>query len=173
MLIKQEDAEKPHDHHTCVQNALKQADAVTLRNGVRLTELRRRVLEIVWRSHAAMKAYDILNQLDVYIGSAKPPTVYRALQFLQENGLVHRLDSLNAYIGCAHPSERHSGKFFICTLCGRVREFSLDALQALVHEAASKANFQVHRQSLEVLGCCTSCAPVQDTLGQGSQGIES
>jgi len=146
-----------HNHNACVENALRQADVVTTRNGSRLTDLRRRVLEILWRDHAAMKAYDILSLLEETSGSAKPPTVYRALQFLLENGLAHRLDTLNAYVGCSHPSTRHIGQFFICTQCDRVSEFALEPLNALVKQAASTVEFHVHRQSLEVLGCCAAC----------------
>ena len=73
------------------------------RRGARLTRLRRRVLELVWQGHAAVKAYDLLAELDRKDATAKPPTVYRALDFLMAHGLVHRLESLNSYVGCPQP----------------------------------------------------------------------
>lgn len=83
---------QPHDHSQCVSTALAEADALCARQGVRLTELRRRVLELVWQSHKPLGAYDILAVLSETDGRrAAPPTVYRALDFLQENGLVHRI----------------------------------------------------------------------------------
>ena len=88
--------------------------------GVRLTPLRRRVLELVWGSHRAVKAYDLLAALGDAVGAAKPPTVYRALEFLMAQGLVHRIDSLNAFVGCPQPDHRHSAQFLICGGCGDV-----------------------------------------------------
>ena len=94
----------PHDHSHCVSDALRAADALCARSGARLTALRRRVLELVWQSHRPLGAYDILGVLSSEDGRrAAPPTVYRALDFLLEHGLIHRLASLNAYkIGRAH-----------------------------------------------------------------------
>jgi Fur family zinc uptake transcriptional regulator len=86
--------------------------------GLRLTALRRRVLELVWQSHKPLGAYDILAVLSEQDGRrAAPPTVYRALDFLLENGLVHRISSLNAFIGCNHPEHAHQGQFLICREC--------------------------------------------------------
>src|SRR3546814_13619005 len=97
----------PHDHDHCVSHALAEADSLCARQGVRLTALRKRVLELVWQSHKPLGAYDILAQLTEQDGRrAAPPTVYRALDFLLENGLVHRIASLNAFIGCNHPEHR-------------------------------------------------------------------
>ena len=91
---------RPHDHAHCVAGALAEADALCARLGVRLTELRRRVLELVWQSHKPLGAYDILAVLSEQDGRrAAPPTVYRALDFLLENSLVHRIASLNAFTG--------------------------------------------------------------------------
>ena len=100
----------PHDHSQCVDSALADADALCARQGVRLTALRRRVLELVWQSHKPLGAYDILGTLSEEDGRrAAPPTVYRALDFLMENGLIHRIASLNAFIGCVRPEHSHQG----------------------------------------------------------------
>ena len=94
----------PHDHSRCVAEALAEAEALCAKQGTRLTTLRKRVLELVWASHKPLGAYDILGVLSEEDGRrAAPPTVYRALDFLLENGLVHRIASLNAFIGCVHP----------------------------------------------------------------------
>jgi zinc transport system ATP-binding protein len=101
-----------------VHSALAEADALCTRQGLRLTALRRRVLELVWQSHKPLGAYDILAVLSEQDGRrAAPPTVYRALDFLLENGLVHRIASLNAFIGCSHPEHAHQGQFLICREC--------------------------------------------------------
>lgn len=146
-----------HDHRDCIESALSQADLVCSRAGARLTELRRKVLEYVWQGHQAVKAYDILAQLGDDRGAAKPPTVYRALQFLQQVGLVHRLESMNAYVGCSGPEDRHAGQFFICTECGLVREFHAPDIGVAVEAHAARTGFAIQRQTLEVLGQCRAC----------------
>ena len=108
-------AARPHDHSRCVSHALAEAEAICARQGLRLTALRKRVLELVWASHKPLGAYDILGVLSDEDGRrAAPPTVYRALDFLLENGLVHRIASLNAFVGCScllytSPSPRDRG----------------------------------------------------------------
>jgi len=92
---------RPHDHSRCVSHALAEAETICARQGLRLTALRKRVLELVWASHKPLGAYDILGVLSDEDGRrAAPPTVYRALDFLLENGLVHRIASLNAITDC-------------------------------------------------------------------------
>jgi len=146
-----------HDHTHCVEQALVSADALCAEGGARLTELRRRVLREVWRGHDAVKAYDILERLGERRRSAKPPTVYRALQFLQEQGLVHRLESLNAFVGCAAPRRHHQGQFLICHDCGEVREIHAAAVASAVRRAARQAGFEPEHQMVEVLGTCKRC----------------
>src|SRR3990172_11321269 len=102
-----------HQHQHCLNAALLAAEKTCFARGVRLTNLRRRVLELVWRSHEPVKAYDILDKLrDEHAGSA-PPTVYRALDFLQAEGMVHKIESLHAYICCGQPDNKHIKHFFI------------------------------------------------------------
>ncbi|NAT18288.1 Fur family transcriptional regulator, partial [Pseudomonas syringae pv. actinidifoliorum] len=99
-------ASRPHDHSHCVHSALAEAETLCTQQGLRLTTLRRRVLELVWQSHKPLGAYDILAVLSEEDGRrAAPPTVYRALDFSSwKNGLVHRIASLNAFTGCNHPT---------------------------------------------------------------------
>src|SRR5581483_8522848 len=96
-----------HDHALCIDDALAAAERQCAARGARLTEQRRRVLELIWKSHAPVGAYTLLDRLREGGVRAQPPTVYRALEFLVENGLIHRIESLNAYVGCADPDQRH------------------------------------------------------------------
>jgi Fur family zinc uptake transcriptional regulator len=151
------DAASDHDHARCIDDALSRAADLCARRGTRLTELRRRVLELVWQRHAAVKAYDLLGELGARGGSTKPPTVYRALEFLIAHGLVHRLESLNAYVGCPAPDASHAGQFLICDACGNVSEFEAPAIGAAIAAQAHRAHFAVAGQTVEVRGTCRQC----------------
>lgn len=146
-----------HNHARCVRDALDTAEAVCARRGARLTALRRRVLELIWSSHKAIKAYEILDQLSPDIGSARPPTVYRALEFLMAHGLVHRVDSLNAFVGCSHAAQRHDAQFFICDSCGTVSEIDDATIGQAVSRGAKRLGFEVERRMIELHGRCGSC----------------
>lgn len=151
-------ASRPHDHSHCVHNALTEADAICERAGLRLTALRRRVLELVWQSHKPLGAYDILGVLTEQDGRrAAPPTVYRALDFLLENGLVHRIASLNAFVGCNHPAHAHQGQFLICRTCNAAIELSTDSISEAIVAGAETVGFTVESQTVEVVGVCSGC----------------
>lgn len=148
-----------HDHEHCVTDALTAANRICKERGLRLTPRRRRVLELVWRSHRPIGAYDLLEQLGADGKRAAPPTVYRALEFLIDAGLVHRLDSLNAFIGCADPSHAHTGQFLICTQCRSVAELNDDSVESLVHARARDLGFEPESLVLELQGVCAGCRP--------------
>ena len=149
---------RQHDHSQCVDNALADADALCARQGVRLTALRRRVLELVWQSHKPLGAYDILGTLSEEDGRrAAPPTVYRALDFLLENGLIHRIASLNSFIGCNRPEHSHQGQFLICRACRTAIELSQPSISDAIVAAAKAVGFQVEQQTVEVVGLCSRC----------------
>lgn len=150
--------ETAHDHARCVADAMTRAEAICEARGLRLTPLRRHVLQLVWAGHKPVGAYDVLDALTEAGRKAAPPTVYRALDFLMEAGLVHRLDSLNAYIGCPDPEHAHSGQFLICRACHRVIELDASAINARIREAAAGAGFRAEQQMLEVRGLCAACA---------------
>ncbi|KPX39414.1 Zinc uptake regulation protein [Pseudomonas syringae pv. helianthi] len=151
-------ASRPHDHSHCVHSALAEADALCAKQGLRLTTLRRRVLELVWQSHKPLGAYDILAVLSDEDGRrAAPPTVYRALDFLLENGLVHRIASLNAFTGCNHPTHTHQGQFLICRLCHAAIELQHPAISNAVVDAAAGVGFAVEGQTVEIVGVCAGC----------------
>jgi Fur family zinc uptake transcriptional regulator len=153
-------ARADHDHGSCVAAALDGATRLCQRRGARLTELRRRILEQVWRSHAPRGAYAILATLQRQGRRAAPPTVYRALEFLLEHGLIHRIESLNAFVGCATPDQPHAGHFLICSACGASAEVDDRRIGAAVRESVADAGFKLERQTIELTGLCPSC---QDT----------
>lgn len=139
------------------RRALARADALCQERGVRLTELRRRVLEILWNSPVPLGAYAILDVLRDDGRPGAPPTVYRALDFLLEQGLIHRLASLNVFIGCRQPDSCHGGQFLICQDCGQVDELSNPAVEELLGATAAARDFEVLTQRVEVLGRCPDC----------------
>ncbi len=144
-------------HHTPREHALGQAEALCQRHGARLTPLRRRVLELISSSDAAIKAYELMERLSTGGRMVKPPTVYRALDFLLEQGLIHRVDSLNAYVGCTHPQEPHDVRLLICTQCGQVTELADPMLDSSLALALSRSGFKPSRAHLEIHGLCARC----------------
>lgn len=147
-----------HDHAACTERALALAELVCARRGTRLTAIRRRVLELVWDSHAPVLAYDLLEQLRAEGRRAAPPTVYRALQFLSGNGLIHRIESLNAFVGCGDPREVHHGQFLICRRCRQVTELADDEVENVLRRKARTVGFRIDHPTVEALGECPHCA---------------
>ena len=147
-----------HAHGRCVGRALDRAEALCRQRGARLTRMRRRVLELIWDSHKAVKAYDLLDRLSESEKSVRPPTVYRSLEFLMAHGLVHRVDSLNAFVGCSGSDEWHDAQFLICRECGEVSEMEGAAIGQAVARQAAVAGFTVRRQMVVLHGECPSCA---------------
>ncbi len=140
-----------------LSQALARAEALCSERGVRLTAQRRRVLELVCRAGRPVGAYEILDQVRGG-GRAAPPTVYRALDFLLEQGLVHKLETLHAYIGCTHPEHPHSSQFLICADCGGVMELDDESIAGSLRTVAADTGFQPRRPIVEVIGTCASCA---------------
>ncbi len=127
------------------------------RDQLRLTPTRRRVLELVLEADGPVKAYDLLDQLKSEQPNAAPPTVYRALEFLLEHRFIHRLETLNAFVSCFHPEEKHQGQFLICEHCGAVIEVAEAGLAERLERIAKDADFLPERQVLEVYGTCADC----------------
>jgi Fur family zinc uptake transcriptional regulator len=148
---------RPHDHEDCVAAALVAAERVCRAKGLRFTGSRRQVLELVWTSHKPVGAYEILDRLNAQGKRAAPPTVYRALEFLIEADLVHRLDSLNAFVGCPDPGNSHIGQFLICRQCRSVAELDDDDINTLVGQKAADLGFTAVRQMVEIQGLCQDC----------------
>jgi Fur family zinc uptake transcriptional regulator len=146
-----------HDHHSCVRDALKTAEQYCQDQGLRLTKLRHRVLELIWANHQPVGAYELLKQLTDEGRKAAPPTVYRALDFLMENGLVHRINSRNAYVGCSHPGPEHTAPFLICEECGQAAELSDTEIAAVINKDTKNLGFTVEHWTLEITGTCDQC----------------
>lgn len=138
-------------------DALHRAEAHCANTGAKLTPIRRRVLELIWQSHRPAGAYDLLAQMGGEGQKVAPPTVYRALDFLVEQGLVHRVESLNAFIGCSEPGHAVQQDIFICKTCGTAIEINDPELSARIQADAKAMDFLVERQTIEVVGLCRDC----------------
>lgn len=149
---------RSHNHNKCIKEALESARILCRQRRVHLTPLRERVLELVWQSHCPVGAYEVLAELTQGESKpAQPPTVYRALDFLREQGLVHRLSSINAYIGCSHPDTPHSSCFLICTQCRTTVEIEHPAIDQTLKTCADDHGFAISDTSIELAGLCTNC----------------
>lgn len=144
-------------HKKCISMAITEGEKICLSSGLRFTDIRRQVLSIIWESHMPTKAYDILDKLSLTATSAKPPTVYRALDFLLENGLIHRINSLNAFVGCGHPTEHEQCYFLICTECAEVTECCTQSLTRAIEKTGKENQFSSLTTSLEIQGVCAAC----------------
>ncbi len=143
--------------NTDCRQILRVAEQLCEGRGARLTSQRRQVLEILCASNKPLGAYDILELLKDGVPSAKPPTVYRALEFLLEQGLVHRIESLNAYVGCVHLDHPHSSQFLICRDCGEVRELESRSVERTLGSAVKECGFKADSRVIEVTGRCLRC----------------
>ncbi|OED41498.1 Fur family transcriptional regulator [Endozoicomonas sp. (ex Bugula neritina AB1)] len=151
-------AYQPHDHKHCISDALNEAQSLCQSRGVRLTPIREKVLELVWQNHQPIGAYDILAIIAKKEDRpAQPPTVYRALDFLQEQGLVHRIASINAFIGCPHPGEHHKGCFLICENCRTTVEIDQPEINQAIQACADSHQFSIKESAIELTGLCPNC----------------
>lgn len=148
---------RTHDHSHCQGDALARAEDVAAERGVRLTPVRRRTLEILLEAHRAMGAYEVLERLAADGFGHQPPVAYRALDFLVENGLVHRIRRLNAFAACMHPGVAHAPVFLICRECDAVAETGGDAVRAALEKVAALQGFVIERANVEALGLCPAC----------------
>ncbi|MEO1642365.1 MAG: transcriptional repressor [Pseudomonadota bacterium] len=139
-----------------IDTFLKEADAIATQKGQTLTPIRRRVLQLLLESPGPAKAYDLLANLDGH-GAPKPPTVYRALDFLQDVGLAHKIESMNSYVACGHASHNHSAVFLICDECGNAEELHADATAAALDSETGAAGFSVKKAVIEARGTCRDC----------------
>ncbi len=146
-----------HDHTSCVAKSLAAANARCAAEGLRLTPVRRKVLELLLQEHRALGAYAILDFLrDAGFGS-QPPVAYRALDFLAEHGFVHKIERLNAFVACVHPDKNHSPAFMICRLCDVVAEANSALAKGALGDAARATGFQIEKTVVEAEGVCPAC----------------
>ena len=149
-----------HDHGRCSADAMAHAEALCTARGQRLTPIRRRVLEMLAASHRTLGAYEIMDRLAAEGPRPAPITVYRALDFLLENGLVHRIESRNAFLACIgthHEAETATTVFLICERCGAVGESASPDVAASLQAAARAAGFAPRSRVIEITGVCRHC----------------
>lgn len=146
-----------HDHSHCAGDSLARAEALMAERGARLTPVRKRVLEILLEAHKALGAYDVLQRLATEGYGNQPPVAYRALDFLVEQGLAHRIQRLNAFTACMHAGENHAPAFLICDRCATVAEAPVAPVRAALESAAAEMGFAVERVSIEATGLCPAC----------------
>lgn len=146
-----------HDHHRCAGEGLARAEELLAARKVRLTPVRRRTLEILLEDHRALGAYEVLERLAADGFGNQPPVVYRALEFLVDQGLAHRVRRLNAFTACRHSGEDHAPAFLICRVCNAVAETPAAPVRAALDSAAAALGFQIERSNIEALGLCPAC----------------
>jgi len=133
-----------HDHNQCIRKAISTAEDLCVSRGVQLTPIRHKILELIWNSHKAVKAYDLLDLIRPINDAAKP-------------GLIHRVESLNAFVGCRNSGTLHDQLLLICTICHNVEERSAhDVFLALANEMQD-ASFRAQRKTIEIHGLCKGC----------------
>jgi Fur family zinc uptake transcriptional regulator len=147
-----------HDHKKCVSEALGTAEHLCVVRGVQLTPIRHQVLELIWENHKAVKAYELLDRIKPQMDAAKPATIYRALDFLIEQGLIHRVESLNAFVGCRCSAHQHEQLLLICNNCQEVEERSAPEVMEALSREIKQADFIVHSKAIEIHGICAKCA---------------
>lgn len=146
---------RKHNHAACMSSALRVVEDVCAERGLQLTPVRRRTLEILLEAHAALGAYDVLARLNEEGLGSKPPVAYRALTFLVDNGFVHRIERLNAFVACAHPGAAHDPAFMICRSCKKVAEADISG--SALSTPAAQSGFQIEQTMIEAEGLCPAC----------------
>ncbi|WP_034946048.1 zinc uptake transcriptional repressor Zur [Erwinia oleae] len=144
------------------EKILSQAEVLCQQRNVRLTPQRLEVLRLMSQRSGAISAYDLLDLLRESEPQAKPPTVYRALDFLLEQGFVHRVESTNSYVVCHHFEEpSHSSAMLICDRCGSVAEQHADGVEEILKTLALKSGFVLAHSVIEAHGLCEECTVVE------------
>lgn len=154
-----------HNHDHCIESALAHAEKRCRERGARFTPIRRKVLQLIWESHQAAKAYDLLDRIKPFDRGATPMTIYRALQFLQDQGFIHRVETLNAFVGCSHMEHQHQHEIMllICESCQQIEERPAPNMIEMMHEEIANSSFHAKRSTIEIYGTCHSCAILPQT----------
>jgi Fur family transcriptional regulator, zinc uptake regulator len=147
-----------HDHGRCTADALQHAERVCAQRAQKFTPIRRQVLQALLSSHRPLGAYEVIDELAKSMPRPAPITVYRALEFLMENGLVHRIESRNAYLACAHDHDTAAMvAFLICEVCGSVGEIPAQPAAQGLNTAARASGFTPKMSVVEITGTCAHC----------------
>lgn len=153
---------RSHFHDaTTIDSLLGTAESLCLERGKRLTPIRRKVLEILLHEHRSLKAYELLDLIRAVQPGAAPPTVYRALDFLVEQGLVHRLDAINAWSACMDAAGEPHDLLVVCIHCGAVAELSDPGLKHQLADKVSNTGFVLSSHETELRGLCRRCQPLK------------
>jgi Fur family zinc uptake transcriptional regulator len=147
-----------HDHAHCTADLIARAERTCERRGSKLTGQRREILSSVAQSHSAVGAYDIIERMAEHGPRPAPITVYRALDFLLAHGLVHKIESRNAFVACSHSHEGQPAALLICETCGTVAELDAPEIFERVAEKAKARKFSPAHTVIEMSGTCGSCA---------------
>lgn len=147
-----------HDHERCSADALRHAESVCFARGQKFTPIRRHVLRALLASHRPLGAYEVIDALAEQTARPAPITVYRALDFLMTNGLVHRIESRNAFLACAHDHDAAAlVVFLICDQCGSVGEIPATRIADSLNDAARTNGFSPKLSVVEITGLCAHC----------------
>lgn len=146
-----------HDHAACRKGGLAEVERHCHDEGLQLTPVRRRVLELLLEEHRALGAYEILDRLRAEGHSSQPPVAYRALDFLVKHGFAHKVEQLNAFVACTHPGTEHAAAFLICRVCNSVAEAIAEPARGNLGRAAAEAGFVIERTVTEARGVCPNC----------------
>jgi len=145
------------DHEECITAAIEMADLICFQKQLKFTDLRKEILRMIWEGHGPQKAYDLLHKLQQTNPAAKPATVYRALDFLIENGFIHKVASLNSFVGCSHPLKHQECYFLICDDCKNISECCDPNITAIIQATTKQNQFVAKNTTLEISGHCTEC----------------
>jgi Fur family transcriptional regulator, zinc uptake regulator len=149
-----------HNHETCKSNLMARAAQTCTDKNVRLTDQRKEVLACVAASHAAVGAYEIIERMAGHGPKPAPITIYRALDFLLEQNLIHKVESKNAFVACVCAHENSAATLLICESCGNVDEVVHPTTQADLQKLANQQGFKLNRAMIELSGTCSQCANV-------------
>lgn len=140
-----------------LKQSIKQLETYCQKNNMRFTKPRQSVLTLILRAEKPITAYEIIDHLKHELDNPKPPTIYRALDFLKENAFIHRIESLNAYISCIEGHRHKGSQFMICDNCQCVEEIHLCHLPPALEKKIEETRFQINYWNIEVHGVCLSC----------------
>ena len=149
------------NHKACIDTALKEAKDICKDKELRFTEIREFILRMVWENHKPTKAYELLDKIPSMDYSPQPPTVYRALDFLLNNGFIHKINSLNAFVGCSHPLKHSECYFMICRNCDEIKECCDDKITNAIRQTLDSNQFSHKNIAIEISGNCHECSEGQ------------
>lgn len=143
---------------TTIEKRMKEAEKLCEKSGAQLTSIRRTLLEMIYSQNGDLTAYELLHLFREVNPKAESMTVYRALDFLQKQHLIHRLASKSAYAACDIPHESHHAHFLLCEKCGQSQEVQSKSLEKIAKNLSSEYHFNLSNKPIEIVGTCKSCS---------------